>query len=104
MYSFCQNRVIFVFAGIYLGGGDGMNRALSFVSRLLFPEVDDEPPVETASVEDELSELSHKIAAASSRFDFALSDGEIETAIYDLNALERRYRLLIEQKKRRDAP
>jgi len=47
-----------------------------------------------------LKELSQKIAAAESRFQFATSDAEIEIAVSDLNALERRYRLLIEQQKK----
>ena len=66
---------------------------------LLFPPVDEPPQPKAPDIKSELDELGHRISAARSRFDFAESDGEIETAINDLNALERRYRLLLELKK-----
>ena len=36
-----------------------------------------------------------RIEAAESRFNTAQTDGEIDAAVYDLNALETRYNLLV---------
>ena len=76
-----------------------MGSVTLFFKNLLFPPVDEQSFSVEPDVADEIGELGHKISAARSRFDFAESDDEIETAISDLNALERRYRLLMQIKR-----
>ena len=72
-----------------------MENVLSRLNKFFFPEVVKEEKNLLPSVEEELIQLKKKIAAAQSRFNTAATDGEIETAIYDLNTMETRYRLLL---------
>lgn len=73
-----------------------MENVLHLINRLLFPaDREGDAPVKLPTAEEELTLLKGRIRAAQSRFDAAQTDGEAEAAIYDLNALEVRYRLLL---------
>ena len=75
-----------------------MERVLQFAARLLFPPVREEttpPPPPVPDENDELASLKERIEAAQTRFEQSASDEETEAAIYELNALEARYRILL---------
>ena len=70
-----------------------MDSVLHRINALLFPAEEESTPLPT--VEEELVLLKMRIEAAESRFNTAQTDGEIDAAVYDLNALETRYNLLV---------
>lgn len=75
-----------------------MDNVLQRINELLFPaEKETAPPLPT--VEEELALLRLRIEAAESRFNTATGEGEIDAAVYDLNALETRYNLLVRRVK-----
>ncbi len=78
-----------------------MENVLHRLARLFFP-ADEEETVPLMSEEEELKVLGRRIEAAQSRFDAASEEGEIDAAVYDLNALETRYRLLVRRIKEKE--
>ena len=76
-----------------------MEKLLKRVSSVFFPPVD--PVVSTAlpSDEEEMLRIKEEIQAAESRFAFLSDDQAITAAIYQLNALETRYDLLVRRVK-----
>ena len=79
-----------------------MERVLQKLTDLFFSgEKEREDPLPKA--EEELILLKKRIEAAQSRFDFSDGEGEIDAAVYDLNALETRYDLLVRRIKNGEA-
>lgn len=71
-----------------------MDKVLQRINELLFP-TEKEADLPLPTVEEELALLKLRIEAAESRFNTATGEGEIDAAVYDLNALETRYNLLV---------
>lgn len=74
-----------------------MKRIFQIALRLLFPPVNDEAPLLSPERDtpDSLADLQRRIEAAKTRFSMSANDEETEATIYELNALEARYRLLL---------
>lgn len=71
-----------------------MEKMLQKLTDLFFQAEKEREPI-LPSAEEELCSLKERIDAAQSRFDFSSEEGEIDAAVYDLNALETRYNLLV---------